>query len=177
MAGTRESSSGRGSFMDRMRASCCGPATAGRVDEAACCGAGGMAGGGLRGTGASGLMQKASLRDAAPQAHGRVQKRSVTLDGVTVTEVTFAPGARWTKDVAPAAKTATCAAPHVALVLAGALRVRMDDGSEEEFREGDVMLLPGGHDAWAVGEVPCVFVDFSEGYARYGPQEGGGRFG
>jgi quercetin dioxygenase-like cupin family protein len=130
---------------------------------------------GRRAASASPLMQKASLRDAVATAHGRVQKRSVTVDGVTVTEVTFPPGARWALDVAPAAKTASCAAPHVALVLAGALRVRMDDGSEEEFREGDVMLLPGGHDAWTVGGVPCVFVDFSEGYARYGPQ-GGDRF-
>jgi quercetin dioxygenase-like cupin family protein len=159
-----------------MRASCCGPATAARVDEAACCGAGETAGKGRCATSASPLMQKASLRGAVAQAHGRAQKRSVTLDGVTVTEVTFSPGARWTQDVAPAAKTATCAAPHVALVLAGALRVRMDDGPEEEFREGDVMLLPGGHDAWTVGEVPCIFVDFSEGYARYGAQEGDERF-
>ncbi len=130
----------------------------------------------MRATRASPLMQKASLRGAEAQAHGRIQKRSVTLDGVTVTEVTFAPGARWTLDVAPEAKTVSCAAPHVALVLAGALRVRMDDGSEEEFREGDVMLLPAGHDAWTVGDVSCVFVDFSEGYARYGSREGDERF-
>jgi hypothetical protein len=25
------------------------------------------------------------------------------------------------------------------------------------------MLLPPGHDAWAVGEQPCVFVEFSRG--------------
>lgn len=164
------------SMMERMRASCCGAGTVAGANEAACCGPGATAGEGRRATGAAPRMQKASLRAAAVQAHGRVRKRSVTVDGVTVTEVTFAPGARWTVDVAPEAKTASCAAPHVALVLAGALGVRMDDGSEEEFREGDVMLLPGGHDAWTAGEVPCVFVDFSEGYARYGPREGRPRF-
>jgi hypothetical protein len=35
-----------------------------------------------------------------------------------------------------------CQLPHVALVLSGALHVVMDDGSEEDFRKNDVMLLP-----------------------------------
>jgi len=29
------------------------------------------------------------------------------------------------------------------------------------------MLLPPGHDAWAVGEQPCVFVEFSRGNDHY----------
>ena len=174
MARSRESS--KASFMAGMPASCCGPGSCEGAGTAACCGPGATAGERRRASSASPLMQKASLRGARVQAHGRVQKRSVTLDGVTVTEVTFARGARWTVDVAPKAGTASCAAPHVALVLAGGIRVRMDDGAEEEFREGDLMLLPPGHDAWTVGEVPCVFVDFSDGYARYGAPEGDQRF-
>ncbi len=43
----------------------------------------------------------------------------------------------------------------------------MDDGSEEEFGPNDVMMLPPGHDAWTVGDVPCVFVEFSEGNDYY----------
>lgn len=174
MARSRESS--KGSFMAGMPSSCCGSGSGGGAGAATCCGPSASASEGQRASSASPLMQKASLRGAGVQAHGRVQKRSVTLDGVTVTEVTFPPGARWTVDVAPKAGTASCVAPHVALMLAGALRVRMDDGTEEEFHEGDLMLLPPGHDAWTVGEVPCVFVDFSEGYARYGAPEGDQRF-
>jgi hypothetical protein len=34
-------------------------------------------------------------------------------------------------------------------------------GSVEEFGKNGVMLLPPGHDAWTVGEAPCVFVEFS----------------
>ena len=30
------------------------------------------------------------------------------------------------------------------------------------------MLLPPGHDAWSVGNVPCVFVEFSQGNDYYG---------
>lgn len=106
-------------------------------------------------------MLKASLDAAGAQVHGRVRRESLTLDGVTVTRVTFGVGARWSEDVAPKAGTASCLAPHVAIVLSGALRVRMDDGTVEDFAKNDVMLLPPGHDAWTLGDAPCVFVELS----------------
>ena len=46
------------------------------------------------------------------------------------------------------------------------IRVRMDDGSEDEFGPGDVSLLPPGHDAWVVGDEPAVVIDIS-GMANY----------
>ncbi len=126
-------------------------------------------------------MQKASLDAAAPLVHGRVRRESLTLDGVAVTRVTFGAGARWSEDVAPKAGTRSCLAPHVALVLSGRLRVRMDDGAVEDFGPNDVMLLPPGHDAWTLGDEPCVFVELSQGYDRYAaagsPGERRERFG
>jgi quercetin dioxygenase-like cupin family protein len=55
----------------------------------------------------------------------------------------------------------------VALVTAGTLRVALSDGSQEDFSAGDVMLLPSGHDAWAVGDEACTFVEFSRGNDYY----------
>jgi hypothetical protein len=89
------------------------------------------------------------------------------LDGVTVTRVSFGPGARWSEDLKSYAGTESCELPHVALVLSGQLRVVMDDGSEEVFGANDVMLLPPGHDAWSVGDQACVFVEFSRGNDYY----------
>jgi hypothetical protein len=37
----------------------------------------------------------------------------------------------------------------------------MDNGEEQDFRKDDAMMLPSGHDAWAVGEELGVFVKFS----------------
>jgi len=48
------------------------------------------------------------------------------------------------------------------------MRVVMDDGSVEDFSKNDVMLLPPGHDAWTVGDEPCVFIEFSRGNDYYG---------
>ena len=108
-------------------------------------------------------MQKGNLDAVSADVHGRIAKESVILDGITVTRVTFGPGARWSEDLKSYAGTDSCKLPHAALVLSGQLHVRMDDGSEERFGPHDVMILPPGHDAWSVGDEPCVFVEFSRG--------------
>jgi ethanolamine utilization protein EutQ (cupin superfamily) len=112
-------------------------------------------------------LQKAHLASIDPDIHGRISKRTADLDGVSVTEVTFGVGARWSEDLKDYAGTASCLLPHVSLVLSGTLRVLADDGSTEDFSAGDVMLLPPGHDAWTVGEEPAVFVEFSRGNDYY----------
>ncbi len=113
-------------------------------------------------------MQKGNLDAAEADHHGLIKKETVSLNGVEVTRVTFNVGARWSKDLKDYAGTHSCQLPHVALVVNGTLRVVMDDGSAEDFSKNDVMLLPPGHDAWSVGEEPCVFVEFSRGNDYYG---------
>ena len=113
-------------------------------------------------------MQKANLDAASPEQHGLIQKETVELKGVAVTRVTFGVGAKWSRDLKDYAGTSSCQLPHVALVIQGTLRVVMDDGEVEDFSKNDVMLLPPGHDAWAVGDQPCVFVEFSRGNDYYG---------
>jgi quercetin dioxygenase-like cupin family protein len=112
-------------------------------------------------------MQKARLAAVQADVHGLISKKTAELDGVAVTEVTFAPGARWSNDLKPYAGTELCELPHVALVTSGTLRVVLTDGSEEDFSAGDVMLLPPGHDAWSVGDQACTFVEFSRGNDYY----------
>jgi hypothetical protein len=112
-------------------------------------------------------MQKGSLDAAKEEPHGLIKKATVELNGVSVTRVTFDVGAKWSNDLKGYAGTQSCELPHVALVLQGTLHVVMDDGSVEEFSKNDVMLLPPGHDAWTVGDEPCVFVEFSRGNDIY----------
>jgi hypothetical protein len=59
------------------------------------------------------------------------------------------------------AGTNSCQVPHVGYVVSGRLVVRMDDGSEQEIGPGDAVAIPPGHDAWTVGDVPCVMLDFA----------------
>ncbi len=112
-------------------------------------------------------MQKARLADVPQDVHGLISKRTAELDGVSVTEVTFGTGARWSNDLKAHAGTEFCQLPHVALVTAGTLAVEMVDGTRDEFTAGEVMLLPPGHDAWTVGDQACTFVEFSRGGDYY----------
>src|SRR5215210_5328695 len=98
-------------------------------------------------------MQKKSLDTPDEVAHyGRITKEFVALHGVEVHRVTFQPGARWSADLRPVAQSASGERPHVAFVQAGRLHVVMDDGADEAFGPGDIMMLPPGPDAWAVGD-------------------------
>jgi len=79
---------------------------------------------------------------------------------------TFEPGWRWSEHVKPLTGTDSCESAHTGYCLAGRMLVRMDSGEEQEIRPGDAFLIEPGHDAWVVGQEPCVLLDFS-GYEHY----------
>jgi quercetin dioxygenase-like cupin family protein len=90
----------------------------------------------------------------------------VITQGGAVGRATFEPGWRWSEHVKPIAKTDSCQAPHVGYVISGRMGVLMDDEGREEFGPGDVMIVPPGHDAWTIGDEPCVVIDWS-GFGDY----------
>ncbi len=96
--------------------------------------------------------------------HGQVDL--LELDNVVIGRMTYQPGWRWSIDVKPIAGTDSCQVAHHGYVLSGRMAIEMDDGTEGEVGPGDVVALAPGHDAWTVGDEPCVMVDFGE-YADY----------
>ena len=88
-------------------------------------------------------------------------------DGV-VLKGHFDPGWRWSEHLKPVVGTDSCQSPHFLYVLSGRMRVRMNDGSEDEVGPNAVVRIEPGHDAWVVGDEPCVVVDFgaSSSYAQ-----------
>jgi quercetin dioxygenase-like cupin family protein len=90
----------------------------------------------------------------------------VNLDGVTVGRGVFQPGWRWSEHVKPLAGTPSCEAAHTGYILSGRMQVRMADGTEGVAGPGDAFVIAPGHDAWIVGDQPCVFLDFT-GMAQY----------
>jgi hypothetical protein len=85
----------------------------------------------------------------------------VTLGNVTFGRGIFQPGWKWSASVKPVVKTKSCESSHLTYHLAGRLRVKMDDGVEQEFGPGEVSLIPPGHDAWVVGNEPVEIIDIS----------------
>ncbi|VVC76604.1 hypothetical protein AQUSIP_19270 [Aquicella siphonis] len=87
----------------------------------------------------------------------------VNLGDTTLMRVTFQPGWKWSECVKPTVGTDTCQAAHINYILSGRLKVVMDDGTEKEMRPGDCAVIAPGHDAWVIGDEPCIALDFSAG--------------
>ncbi|RZU64526.1 quercetin dioxygenase-like cupin family protein [Microterricola gilva] len=94
------------------------------------------------------------------------QLQLINTDQGPVGRATFQPGWRWSEHVKPIAKTDSCQANHVGYVIAGRMKVVMDDGEEMEYEPGDYASIAPGHDAWTIGDEPCVFLDW-QGYGDF----------
>lgn len=91
------------------------------------------------------------------QANGHMDV--VTLGDFTLGKGTFEPGWQWSNDVKPIAGTESCMTRHTGICLSGQMTVRSDDGTEVTIGAGDVVVIEPGHDAWTVGDEPCVLYD------------------
>ena len=108
-----------------------------------------------------------SSPDETRQFAGKGKMDIVNLGGMTVGKGIFEPGWRWSVNVKPIAGTPSCQAAHAGYVVSGRMAVKMDDGTEGEAGPGDVVHIEPGHDAWVVGDEPCVFVDFGASVGHY----------
>ncbi len=107
----------------------------------------------------------AATDDVRTFANGRMEV--VDVGGAMVGRATFAPGWKWSECVRPVAGTDSCQVAHLGYVVSGRMRVVMDDGTAGDAAAGDAFRIAPGHDAWIVGDEPCVIVDF-QGAAGYG---------
>ena len=101
---------------------------------------------------------------------GMGQAEIVTVGKTILGRDTFQPGWVWSEHVKPIAGTDSCQAEDTGCVLQGRMVVKMDDGSEVEYGPGDAFYMPPGHDAWIVGDKPCVLIDVT-GFGQYAKSE------
>ncbi|MGO4459333.1 cupin domain-containing protein [Streptomyces sp. M-16] len=88
-----------------------------------------------------------------------------TADG-PVGRAVFEPGWKWSEHVKPLAGTDSCEAAHTGYVVSGRIQVVMDDGESGEYGTGDFLQIAPGHDAWVLGDDPCVVLDWT-GYGSF----------
>ena len=91
----------------------------------------------------------------------------VKVGDISVGRGVFEPGWRWSVHVKPIAKTDSCQATHAGYVLSGRMKIVANDGSEQEIGPGDAFYIAPGHDAWTLGDEPCVMVDLGATVAQY----------
>jgi quercetin dioxygenase-like cupin family protein len=116
----------------------------------------------------AGMMRKSldAPEETRPFEGGMGKVELVNVEAGPVGRATFLPGWRWSEHVKPIAGTDSCQAPHMGYFVSGLMHVVMDDGQEMDFRPGDFGVIPPGHDAWIVGDEPCVVIDW-QGFADY----------
>ncbi|ANS28771.1 cupin domain-containing protein [Rhodococcus opacus] len=116
----------------------------------------------------SGLIRKSldSPEETRPFEDDMGKLELVNVTSGAVGRATFQPGWQWSKHVKPIAKTDSCQAAHMGYVISGRMKIVMDDGEDMEFGPGDLMICPPGHDAWILGDEPCVVIDWT-GVADY----------
>jgi uncharacterized cupin superfamily protein len=91
----------------------------------------------------------------------------LTVGDLAFAQATFEPGWKWSEHVKPIAGTDSCQVHHNGFVVSGRMHIQMDDGSSVDVGPGDVFVCPAGHDAWVLGDEPCIAYDFSPGIKSY----------
>lgn len=93
------------------------------------------------------------------QTYKKIKVVMVTIDGLKIQRVTAEPGWQWSKHIKPLVGGESCQQHHLIYVLSGKLASRMENGKEEEFIQGEVGIIPSGHDGWTVGNQPVVWLE------------------
>jgi quercetin dioxygenase-like cupin family protein len=90
----------------------------------------------------------------------------VKIAGGEVGRYTFQPGWRWSEHIKPVVGGDSCQTNHVGYLVSGRMGVTTDDGTTVEIEAGSVYNIRPGHDGYALGDEPCVVVEF-QGAASY----------
>jgi class 3 adenylate cyclase len=101
---------------------------------------------------------------AEPDLVRELDHASLTLTRVGAHSVgtgVLQPGWVWSAHMGPVMGTALCPVRHLQLIRSGRIAFRMEDGEEVELQPGDVADIPPGHEAWVVGDEPCVVLDIA----------------
>ncbi|RFZ22357.1 hypothetical protein VIMS_00145 [Mycobacterium marinum] len=90
---------------------------------------------------------------------GSVRVVMELLGTVLIGHGVYQPGWKWSVHVGPTAGRPS--ARHVGYVLSGHMAVRSHDGLEILVGPNQAFAAEPGHDAWVVGDEPCVALDWS----------------
>lgn len=86
-------------------------------------------------------------------------KRSVAiLDSVAIGRGEYLPGWKWSEHVGK--QTGKSSEAHIGLVISGQMMLRTPEGKEVSVGPDEAFEIKAGHDAWVVGDKPCVALDF-----------------
>jgi quercetin dioxygenase-like cupin family protein len=96
--------------------------------------------------------------DAALAFLDKSERVAVQLRRAEIGRGVYRPGWRWSEHVQPLFGSES--EEHIGYVISGRMAVRAKDGTEVEVGPGEAFIAAPGHDAWVLGDEPCVALDF-----------------
>ena len=82
----------------------------------------------------------------------------VKLESAAVGWGNYSPGWKWSEHAGR--QTGKPSQTHIGYVLSGQMEIQTADGQETVVHAGEAFEVGPGHDAWVVGDTPCVALDF-----------------
>lgn len=86
-------------------------------------------------------------------------RNSVRLNSSAIGIGTYQPGWRWSLHTG--AMTGKLSERHTGFIISGEMMVRDCSGNEYLIHAGEAFEVSENHDAWVVGDTPCVALDFT----------------
>ena len=114
-------------------------------------------------------VMKVSFEEGEIKKPDKAHSSTVKLGNVTMSKTTLQPGWSWSSCIKPIVGTESCQGGHVGVVIKGEMKVKHDDGTEDNFKAGDAYYLAPGHDGWIVSYDEFVSYEFTSDQKDFGP--------
>ena len=86
-------------------------------------------------------------------------RSTVRLRSTVIGLGTYQPGWKWSLHVGT--QTGKLSENHVGYIISGQMTIQDSNGHELQIGPGDAFEVSPGHDAWVIGNTPCVALDFT----------------
>ena len=86
------------------------------------------------------------------------KRTAVILGSVAIGRGEYLPGWKWSEHVGK--QTGKSAEAHIGYIISGKMVICDADGDKITVGPGDAFEVGPNHDAWVVGDEPCVALDF-----------------
>ncbi len=94
-------------------------------------------------------------------------RSSILLQSASIGLGIYQPGWKWSLHAgAQAGKTSE---NHIGYIISGRMIIQDSNGNQAEVGAGDAFEVGPNHDAWVIGEEPCIALDFNPGPHEHHP--------
>lgn len=87
-------------------------------------------------------------------------RQTILLRTAVIGLGTYQPGWKWSLHAG--AQTGKPSENHIGYIISGHMIIQDSEGIETKIGPGDGFEVMPGHDAWVLGNEPCVALDFTD---------------